>query len=95
MDTLDNTEWDVLIVGTGLQQSLLALYVLRHAEAWTRSDWRSLWRALSRSDKKILHIDENDYYGGAEAAFSLLEADEWAQRVNEGKDIVRPGLVAY
>lgn len=25
MDTLDNTEWDVLIVGTGLQQSLLAL----------------------------------------------------------------------
>jgi RAB protein geranylgeranyltransferase component A len=40
---------------------------------------------LSRSDKKILHIDENDYYGGAEAAFSLQEADEWAQRVNEGK----------
>jgi hypothetical protein len=27
MDTLDQTEWDVLIVGTGLQQSLLALYV--------------------------------------------------------------------
>jgi RAB protein geranylgeranyltransferase component A len=26
MDTLDNTEWDVLIIGTGLQQSLLALY---------------------------------------------------------------------
>jgi hypothetical protein len=28
MDTLDNTEWDVLIVDTGLQQSLLALYVI-------------------------------------------------------------------
>ena len=27
METLDNTEWDVLIVGTGLHQSLLALYV--------------------------------------------------------------------
>jgi RAB protein geranylgeranyltransferase component A len=27
METLDSTEWDVLIVGTGLQQSLLALYV--------------------------------------------------------------------
>lgn len=27
METLDNTAWDVLIVGTGLQQSLLALYV--------------------------------------------------------------------
>ncbi|KAF1945165.1 hypothetical protein EJ02DRAFT_59068, partial [Clathrospora elynae] len=64
METLDNTEWDVLIVGTGLQQSLLAL-------------------ALSRSDKRILHVDENDYYGGAEAAFSLQEAEEWAQRINE------------
>lgn len=25
MDSLDGSEWDVLIVGTGLQQSLLAL----------------------------------------------------------------------
>jgi RAB protein geranylgeranyltransferase component A len=39
---------------------------------------------LSRSDKKILHIDENEYYGGAEAAFSLQEAEEWARRVNDG-----------
>ncbi|PVI06022.1 rab geranylgeranyl transferase escort protein-like protein [Periconia macrospinosa] len=65
MDTLDKTDWDVLIVGTGLQQSLLAL-------------------ALSRSDKKILHIDENDYYGGAEAAFSLQEAEQWVEKVNAG-----------
>ncbi|CAN9131749.1 unnamed protein product [Alternaria alternata] len=64
METLDNTEWDVLIVGTGLHQSLLAL-------------------ALSRSDKKILHVDENDFYGGAEAAFSLQEAEEWAQRMKD------------
>jgi RAB protein geranylgeranyltransferase component A len=40
---------------------------------------------LSRSEKKILHIDENDYYGGAEAAFSLQEAEEWAKRMNDGK----------
>lgn len=26
METLDNTEWDVVISGTGLPQSLLALY---------------------------------------------------------------------
>ncbi|KAF2712734.1 hypothetical protein K504DRAFT_401904 [Pleomassaria siparia CBS 279.74] len=68
MDTLDNTEWDVLIVGTGLQQSLLAL-------------------ALSRSGKKILHVDKNDYYGGAEAAFSLQEAEEWAKQVDEDSSI--------
>jgi RAB protein geranylgeranyltransferase component A len=39
---------------------------------------------LSRSDKKVLHIDENDYYGGAEAAFSLQEAEDWAVRMKEG-----------
>ncbi|OAL63711.1 rab geranylgeranyl transferase escort protein [Trichophyton rubrum] len=39
--------------------------------------------ALSRSGKKILHIDKNDYYGGSEAAFSLQEAEEWVKKVNE------------
>lgn len=36
-------------------------------------------RALSRSDKKVLHIDPNPYYGGSEAALSLAEADAWAK----------------
>ena len=27
MDSLEETSWDVLISGTGIQQSLLALYV--------------------------------------------------------------------
>ncbi|EFE31136.1 Rab geranylgeranyl transferase escort protein, putative [Trichophyton benhamiae CBS 112371] len=40
--------------------------------------------ALSRSGKKILHIDKNNYYGGSEAAFSLQEAEEWVKKVNEG-----------
>ncbi|KMU91784.1 hypothetical protein CIHG_09657 [Coccidioides immitis H538.4] len=57
-NTLNDTTWDVLISGTGLPQSLLAL-------------------ALSRSGKKVLHIDKNDYYGGSEAAFSLQEAEHW------------------
>ncbi|KAF5010656.1 hypothetical protein FDECE_3196 [Fusarium decemcellulare] len=37
-------------------------------------------RALSRSGKNILHVDPNDYYGGCEAALSLQEADEWAEK---------------
>ncbi|EFW99138.1 rab geranylgeranyl transferase escort [Grosmannia clavigera kw1407] len=61
MESISDTIWDVVICGTGLQQSLLAL-------------------ALSRSDKKILHIDPNEYYGGAEASLSLQEADAWASR---------------
>ncbi|KAI1760937.1 GDP dissociation inhibitor-domain-containing protein [Hypoxylon sp. FL1150] len=59
MESLGNEPWDVVICGTGLQQSLLAL-------------------ALSRSKKRILHLDPNDYYGENEAAFSLQEADGWA-----------------
>ncbi|OQE41869.1 hypothetical protein PENCOP_c004G03832 [Penicillium coprophilum] len=41
--------------------------------------------ALSRSGKKVLHIDRNQYYGGSDAAFSLDEAQEWAERVNKGE----------
>ncbi|KAF2454581.1 GDP dissociation inhibitor-domain-containing protein [Lineolata rhizophorae] len=58
MDALEGTHWDVIVSGTGLQQSLLVL-------------------ALSRSNKKILHVDRNDFYGGNEAAFSLQEARSW------------------
>ncbi|KAF2208829.1 hypothetical protein CERZMDRAFT_48558 [Cercospora zeae-maydis SCOH1-5] len=60
-DSLANSEWDVVIEGTGLPQSLLAL-------------------ALSRSGKKILHIDRNQYYGGKEASFGLTDAEEWAAK---------------
>ncbi|KAK4235874.1 GDP dissociation inhibitor [Achaetomium macrosporum] len=65
MESLSDTLWDVVICGTGLQQSLLAL-------------------ALSRSDKKILHIDPNEFYGGAEAAFSLQDTELWVNRASAG-----------
>ncbi|KAG9234502.1 rab geranylgeranyl transferase escort protein-like protein [Amylocarpus encephaloides] len=39
--------------------------------------------ALSRSDKKVLHVDENEYYGGSEAAFSLQEVDEWVDKLGK------------
>ena len=29
---------------------------------------------------KIIHVDKNNYYGGEEAALSLSEAEEWAER---------------
>ncbi|KAI1449128.1 GDP dissociation inhibitor-domain-containing protein [Annulohypoxylon stygium] len=61
MESLGEEPWEVVICGTGLQQSLLAL-------------------ALSRSKKRIVHLDPNDYYGEYEAAFSLQEADTWAAR---------------
>ncbi|KAF2434865.1 hypothetical protein EJ08DRAFT_627082 [Tothia fuscella] len=69
LETLNETEWDVVIAGTGIQQSLLAL-------------------ALSRSEKRILHVDKNDYYGGAEAALSLQEAESWVQSVQKDNSTV-------
>ncbi|KAI9828321.1 MAG: Rab proteins geranylgeranyltransferase component A [Thelocarpon impressellum] len=66
MESLSETTWDVLISGTGLQQSLLAL-------------------ALSRSGKKVLHVDRNEYYGGSDAALSLQEAEAWVKRVGKGR----------
>ena len=35
----------------------------------------------------MLHIDKNDYYGGAEAALSLQEAKTWAEAANEGSGL--------
>jgi RAB protein geranylgeranyltransferase component A len=28
---------------------------------------------------KVLHVDENDYYGGLDAGLSLGEAEKWIQ----------------
>ncbi|CAK7236285.1 Rab proteins geranylgeranyltransferase component A [Sporothrix curviconia] len=74
MESLSDTIWDVVICGTGMQQSLLAL-------------------ALSRSNKNILHIDPNGYYGGSEAALSLSEADAWAAARPEAS-VTRPASAA-
>lgn len=47
-----------------------------------------LQRALSRSGKNVLHVDPNEYYGGAEAALSLQDAADWAKKyaVVDGND---------
>ena len=47
-------------------------------------------RALSRTGKKVLHIDRNDYYGGSEAALSLQEAKTWAEAADEGSRLLLP-----
>ena len=47
---------------------------------------------MSRSEKKVLHVDENEYYGGAEAAFSLQEVDEWVGRAEGGMPVARSSV---
>ena len=40
---------------------------------------------MSRSGKKVLHLDSHDYYGGAEAALSLLEIETWAKNPEKSR----------
>lgn len=41
-------------------------------------------RALSRSGKKILHVDRHEYYGGEDAGLSLQEVVDWAHESAQG-----------
>ncbi|KAK5065104.1 hypothetical protein LTR84_000940 [Exophiala bonariae] len=65
MESLSDEVWDVVIAGTSIPQSLLAL-------------------SLSRSGKKILHVDHHDYYGGEDAGLSLQDVENWILEVNGG-----------
>ncbi|KEF61549.1 uncharacterized protein A1O9_03116 [Exophiala aquamarina CBS 119918] len=67
METLGDEIWDVVIAGTSIPQSLLAL-------------------SLSRSGKKILHVDRHDYYGGDDAGLSLQDVERWVQELDNGRN---------
>lgn len=52
---------DVVILGTGLPESILA-------------------GACARSGLSVLHLDRNDYYGGAWASFNLKTIGDWIRK---------------
>lgn len=37
--------------------------------------------ALARAGKTVLHLDENDYYGGESGAFGFRDLVRWADKV--------------
>lgn len=37
-------------------------------------------RGLAKAGKSVLHLDPNEYYGGAQASLTLDELQEWCQR---------------
>ncbi|ETL48117.1 hypothetical protein L916_02228, partial [Phytophthora nicotianae] len=57
---LKETEYDVLLVGTGMVEGILA-------------------GALARIGKKVLHLDQNDYYGSNYASFPLAQFLRWTK----------------
>ncbi|EGZ12985.1 hypothetical protein PHYSODRAFT_387561, partial [Phytophthora sojae] len=61
--SLKETEYDVLLVGTGMVEGILA-------------------GALARIGKKVLHLDQNDYYGSNYASFPLAQFLRWTKNEN-------------
>ncbi|KAJ2784445.1 hypothetical protein GGI15_002246 [Coemansia interrupta] len=64
--TLDGQEFDTVVLGTGLVESIVACEIANSAAA------------DSDEGRKVLHIDRNPYYGGSFACFSLSAFIEWA-----------------
>ncbi|KAE8896050.1 hypothetical protein PF005_g1572 [Phytophthora fragariae] len=60
--SLKETEYDVLLVGTGMVEGILA-------------------GALARIGKKVLHLDQNDYYGSNYASFPLAQFLRWMKNI--------------
>lgn len=58
--SLKETEYDVLLLGTGMVEGILA-------------------GALARIGKKVLHLDQNDYYGSNYASFPLAQFLRWTK----------------
>ncbi|EXJ86528.1 hypothetical protein A1O3_03479 [Capronia epimyces CBS 606.96] len=44
--------------------------------------------SLSRSGKKVLHLDRHPYYGGTDAGLSLQDAEEWARDLERSSNNV-------
>ncbi|CEG46877.1 rab proteins geranylgeranyltransferase component [Plasmopara halstedii] len=58
--SLSEREYDVVVVGTGMVEGILA-------------------GALARIGKKVLHLDQNDYYGSNYASFPLAQFRRWTK----------------
>lgn len=47
--------------------------------------------ALARAGKTVLHLDENDYYGGASGAFGVRDLLKWATRIASTSSVGHDG----
>jgi len=77
LEELAQEIFDVVIVGTGLTESILSA-------------------ALALQGKKVLHVDEHEYYGGEQATLTVNQVQQWAEeqgqargRESEGKDTTK------
>jgi len=62
---LDDTEYDLIAIGTGLVQSIVSA-------------------AAGKINRKVLHVDQNEYYASNWATFSFGELKQWMLRDEAG-----------
>lgn len=79
-------EFDVVVVGTGLPESILAA-------AATRADLSVLHLdrfppSASIRQKSTFRWCRNNFYGGAWASFNLQGLSDWAEKQGKGSDPV-------
>jgi Rab proteins geranylgeranyltransferase component A len=78
--TMDNV-FDVIVIGTGLSESMAATWVPLFAFVISPLIYQlRVSSALSRAGFKVAHIDPNPYYGADEATLTLDELVQWAEK---------------
>jgi len=70
-------DFDVLVLGTGLAESISAAsantFIAIHF-------FPRFFSALARAGLRVIHIDENEFYGGSCATLSLDELRRWTEK---------------
>lgn len=77
MDDDTPTHFNVVVLGTGLTESILAAYAPTSRSNRVLSSQSPL-SALSKSGYSVLQLDSNAYYGSSWASLSLTELTAWS-----------------
>ncbi|KAJ2853249.1 hypothetical protein J3B02_003231, partial [Coemansia erecta] len=77
-DSLDNTIYDTVVLGTGLVESIVASQIAATPALDADND-----NVENKNYLKVLHIDRSPYYGGTSACFSLSAFIEWAAKYRD------------
>ena len=71
---MDNGHFEVIVLGTGITESITAAYVIFSYFTQTQLIFCS---ALAKAGYSVAHIDSNALYGGNEASLSANDLEQW------------------
>jgi len=75
---LENTEYDVVVLGTGVIETLLARFVCVYSPYLLEFFFNL--SALSYAGKKVLHLDREPRYGGDWSSLNFKDFHDWVQK---------------